>query len=262
MQIVVISLRDAASRRSAVLKELDSVGVDFEFFDAISGERASETRSQALDVHTFRLNTQRNPISNELGCYASHRGVWQLAVDRGQPLIVLEDDFTTLPPFMRALPVLDRLMYEYEFVRLESLQRRHRAPLKRVRPIAYRLRNIRGFELLYVSDVPTCLTGYAISPRGAERLLRASRTIVAPIDKFVQRTWEHGVPVHALRPAIVTPALQHGGSTIGARKHLKQRNPRLLLARSLYKIRGEIQRLRFDREQLARAMPARLRDVR
>jgi glycosyl transferase family 25 len=258
MDVVVISLRSATDRRRATSKHLGALPVDYEFFDAISGTVASRNAMQRVDARAYRLNACRDPVPGELGCYESHRGVWQLAVERGRPLVVLEDDFMPLPGFERSLVTLDRLMHECDFVRLEPVRRRRRAPLKRCRPIAYRLRAIGGFELLYLSDVPACLTGYAISPRGAARLLKASRTIVAPIDKFVQRTWVHGVAVHALSPPIVRSSALATQSTIGSRKHLKRRDPLLLLERLLGKGLGELRRLKFDRQQLARGTPSRI----
>jgi glycosyl transferase family 25 len=260
MDVVVISLQTAAERRRAASKHLSALAVSFEFFDAIPGTDASRDTTRRIDARAYRLNTCRDPLPGELGCYESHRAVWRLAVDRGRALVVLEDDFELLPEFGRSLAMLDRLMEDCDFIRLEPMGRR-RAPLKRCRPIAYRLRAIGGFELLYLSDVPACLTGYAISPRGAKRLLRASSTIVAPIDKLVQRTWTHGVAVHALNPPIVQTSALAAQSTIGSRKQLKRRDPRLLLARLLYKGLGELRRLKFDRQQLARATPSRVHEI-
>lgn len=260
MDVVVISLRSATERRHAASKYLNVVPVTYEFFDAVSGTVAWQGAMRRVDAREYRLNTCRDPVPGELGCHESHRAVWQLAVDRGRPLVVLEDDFMPLPGFHRSLATLDRLMDDCDFVRLEPIRRR-RAPLKRCRPVAYRLRAIGGFELLYLSDVPACLTGYAISPRGAERLIRASRRIVAPVDKFVQRTWVHGVAVHAVNPPILQASALATESMIGPRTHLKHRNSRLLLARLLYKGLGELQRLRFDRQQLARATPSRIREI-
>lgn len=260
MDVVIISLRSATERRRAASKHLDALPVAYEFFDAIPGTAASRDASRRVDARAYCLNTCRDPIPGELGCYESHRAVWQLAVDRDRPLVVLEDDFMPLPGFDRALATLDRLMVECDFVRLEPIRRR-RSPLKRCRPIAYRLRELGGFELLYLSDVPTCLTGYAISPRGAAQLLRASRTIVAPIDKFVQRTWVHGVAVHALNPPIVQTSALGLQTMIGKRKHLKRRDPRLLLQRLLYKGLGELRRRKFDRQQLAGATPSRIHEA-
>jgi GR25 family glycosyltransferase involved in LPS biosynthesis len=86
------------------------------------------------------------------------------------------------------------------------------------------------------------MLAYAISLEAAASLLKASGTLSAPVDKFLQRTWEHETPIFALSPAIVRHA-DHAASR-------KSRNPYLLLRRLIYKALGEVRRYKFDARQL------------
>ena len=95
------------------------------------------------------------------------------------------------------------------------------------------------------------MLAYAISPKAAAALLQASQTLTAPVDKFMQRTWEHQVPLYALSPPVVGLSTFGSESNIGVRP-VKSRNPGLLLARLVFKIAGRVHRRRFDKEQLER----------
>ena len=108
-----------------------------------------------------------------------------------------------------------------------------------------------AFSVDYVSDVPLCMLAYVIRPHAAAALIAAARVITAPVDKFIQRTWDHGQPVFALSPAAVTSRPDAAQSCIGNCPH-KSRSVGLLLARAIYKMRGELRRIAFDRRQLRR----------
>jgi len=71
------------------------------------------------------------------------------------------------------------------------------------------------------------------------------------LDKFMQRTWEHGVPLFGISPQLVDTATLAGDSTIGDRSH-KSWDLRLLTLRALDKVRGRIRRRAFNAAQLQR----------
>jgi glycosyl transferase family 25 len=236
------------ARRNHALRQLRGLGLEFEFLDAVDGASAARHHFDTFDAISFKLNARRDPLPGEIGCYASHRRLWQVCAARNEPILVLEDDFKLLPGFAEAIPAVTSYSKYHDFLRLGPIGRR-RALLKKLWRPAYEVSARDGYRVLYLSDVPTCLTAYAINPRGANRLLAASRHLTAPVDKFLQQTWQHRTPVFALHPAIVRPAEWATESTIGRRSR-KSNNPALLLARALYKGVGELRRLFFDRAQL------------
>ena len=251
MRIAVISLKTAEDRRHSVSEQLNRLGLDFEFFDALDASTPIPSHFVEFDARAYSLNSQRNPLPGEIGCYASHLSLWKRCATSGEPMLILEDDFEALPGFVEAIPVIELLLAEHDFIRLEPFDR-PRAVGKKLRRVGHELGSIGQFTLHYLSDVPPQLTAYAISPSGATRLLKSSARLVAPVDKFVQRTWDHGVPILALSPAIVQTGPHSSNSMIGDRRSRKSRDIRLLLARAIYKGVGEIQRMRFDRSQLRR----------
>jgi len=133
------------------------------------------------------------------------------------------------------------------FIRLQDCERK-RAIVKKLRRASRRLLSLGKHDLYYLSDVPLCLLAYAISPQAAASLIRASTTLKAPVDKFLQQTWIHKTPLYSLSPAVISPSKLCDSSTIGDRPR-KSRNLGLLLGRSIYKCYGEFRRLRFDKKQ-------------
>ena len=246
MQIFVISLPTAVARRCAVREQFAAAEVPFSFFDAFDGREIRLTdHFSHLDNATWRLNTYRKPLPGEIGCYASHLALWKHAVLYDEPIVVLEDDCRLDAAFPRALDAVCLTIRSLGFVRLESFERRDRP---RITAPAHRIGHIDRFRLHYLCDVPLCLLGYAVSPGAAARLVAASQVLSSPVDKLVQRTWEHGVPIFALSPGPVAPSADAGTSTIGARA--RQRDLGTVLKRTAYKGVGEIRRALFNHAQL------------
>lgn len=247
MRIYVISLKTAVARRADVAGQLAALGLAYQFFDAVPGQDALNHFS-GVDPTLYRLNTRREPMANEMGCYASHLSLWKLSVELNEPIVILEDDCRFSPDFPDALRATARLIERFGYIRLQS----HERPKKKPTSLAARkVLEDEGFCLSYVSDVPLCLVGYAISPAAAGRLVRSSSVLTAPVDKFMQRTWDHDTPIFVLTPASVTTSVHADASTIGKRTR-KSRDPVLLLRRLLYKAAGEVRRHRFDKRQLGR----------
>ena len=251
VKIFVISLRTAEVRRTEATEQMAECGIEFEFFDAIEGAARQSDWFQGIDHRLFAINTRRHdPTPGEIGCYASHLSLWKWAVDHDQPVVILEDDFQLEPEFAKVIDDLEPLVNQFGFIRLQSMHG-PRAILKRLRPAAYAVLRRDGLSVHYLSDPPLYALAYAISPEAARTLTRASTTLFAPVDKFIQQTWIHETPIYALSPAVVSMSPQAEHSTIGGRRN-KSINPYVLLSRVIYKGIGEFRRLGFDRKRSAR----------
>ncbi|MGB5166132.1 MAG: glycosyltransferase family 25 protein [Woeseiaceae bacterium] len=251
MKVFVISLKNAAERRAAGSRQLDAAGVRFRFFDAAEGAESLNTCFTGIDRRLYRLNTLREPLAAEIGCYASHLGLWKKCVELQESILVLEDDFHLEEGFAGALPTIHELADQYGFVRLERFHRWRKRAKNHLAPATLQIVNRDEVQLHYVSDVPLCATAYALNPEAARSLINASAKLIAPVDKFLQKKWIHGVPIFALSPTLVKVSALASDSTIGTRQR-KSRNPALMVSRIFYKWSGELQRVRFDRKQLHR----------
>lgn len=247
MKIFVISLDDQTQRRAAIGGQLRPLGLDFEFFDAVRGSDDPSQHFSSTSAWQYRLNTRRDPLPNEVGCYASHLSMWKKCVALNEPIVIMEDDFVAQETFPEAVETAGKLIDRCGFVRFEEFRRDPR--LSRSRQGAHSVLTSGQFELFYLSDPPLCLTAYAVNPAAAGALVAASQTLIGPVDKFMQRTWHHGAPIFALSPPSITVSEHAAASTIGSRRE-KSKNPVVLLARLFYKSADQIRRNRFNMRQL------------
>ncbi|MBT8442747.1 MAG: glycosyltransferase family 25 protein [Gammaproteobacteria bacterium] len=247
MKIFVISLDDQHDRRAAIAQQLHGLGLEFEFFDAVRGSDNPLQHFPTVSNLQYQLNTRREPLPNEVGCYASHLSMWKRCAELGEPVVIMEDDFVAQSFFPEAIEAAGVLIDHFGFIRFEPFRRGAR--LTRSRRGARKIVEQGSFELYYLADPPLCMTAYAVNPESARALAAASAKLVGPVDKFIQRTWVHGVPLFALNPPSITVSAQADTSTIGSRRK-KSKNPLLMLARLLYKSVGQFRRGRFNARQL------------
>ncbi len=192
MKIVVISLRSSAARRANIRRQLDAIGLPFEFFDAVEGD-GSLAHIHHFDGREFFLNTGRAAAAKDIARYSSHVGVWRQCADDGQAVLVLEDDVRLGLAFRDGARAIEKVVNRFGFVRASTPTARS----------SFCVDRLRSFELRCCRRVPAGLLGYAISPAAAERMADAAMIVEEPIDRFIQRFWRHGQPIYTLLPVIV-----------------------------------------------------------
>ncbi len=220
--VFVISLRSATARRERAQSQLQAAGVPFSFFDAVTPPDVStggEFRS--IDEEAFLVNTGRVPVPAEIACYASHRRLWRQCADMGEPIVILEDDFTLRPNFPDALRTALLLVDESGFLRLQTDLRARKTPVA----------GGAKFTLARFTYPPHGLMGYCISPSVARLFVAASEVVDAPVDVFVKRYWEHHLPLFALLPYSIEPSVLSLDSTIPGR--IKRRKPLAIAIRRI-----------------------------
>jgi len=251
MKVFVINRECAVERRMAAEAQLASIGLDFEIFNALESIDDALGYFHSFNSRIFRLNTRRQALPGEIGCFGSHRALWKICVNLREPILILEDDFQIQENFLAALREADGLIGDFGFIRLQAFARGSRRLGFRFMQPAYEVMDRHEFKLHYVSDVPLCTLAYAIAPQSAAALIKTSACLFAPVDKFLQHTWKHKVPIYALSPAAVITSQKSLNSTIGDRTE-KSWNMLLLLLRLCYKAAGGLRRNSFDRQQIAR----------
>jgi glycosyl transferase family 25 len=224
LKIFVISLPSSLERRALVAQKLGERKLPFAFIDAVDGRVDRHPYLQRYDEKSFLVHRRRKAAPGELGCYVSHLLAWEKCVALGEPIVVLEDDFQLTPDFEAGLAYLERFADRVSFVRLEPLEK-HTV-----------LTSDKGerFSLVKQLDVGMCMTGYVITPRGAQRLLEHAATIRAPIELFMKYTFDHGELIHAIVPHGVYPT--HEDSVIGIDvRNQREKGTLLGLKRFAYK---------------------------
>ena len=245
MKLYVISLPDAEERREQATVQLADAGIPFEFFDAVCGEQAmAERYFERCDDDEWLLNTGREVTLAEIGCFASHRSMWQKCVELDEPIMIMEDDFQLLPDFADVVNQVARNIDEFGFIRLQDEMRARRE----------RVAKQGQFTLWRYTKAPHLTMCNAITPEVAQRFVEMTRVAYEPVDVFLKKFWEHGQPVYGLTPYTVTESRLSRKSCIPdrdkARKCLRVRSTRFLR-----KCSWEVHRYLASREQAKQETP-------
>lgn len=197
--LYVISVSSADTRRRFMKEQLDALGIQFEFFDAVYGREEPEHPLFSKYDDQERLR-RRGPGTSmtpaQLGCYASHYLLWQKCVELGRPIIILEDDAVLQKPaFTDFHNNADDFAQAYGLVWMQPDTR------KEHRDVA--LGQFKGFAVKKFARGASGTTGYLIGPKAAQTLLDYSATWIYPVDTAMKRFYEHGVEAYGIDPVCV-----------------------------------------------------------
>lgn len=195
MKLFVISLPEAAERRERAARQLVDAGLAFEFFDAMRGEDVlAAGYFDRCDEEEWLLNTGHPMSLGEVGCFASHRSVWQKCAELDEPLMIMEDDFKLLPGFAGAVQQVAELISDYGFIRLQTETRARKQYVAETG----------DFTLWRYTRVPHSCMCNSMTPEVARRLVAQTSAIYEPVDVFLKKFWIHGQPIFGLTPYTVT----------------------------------------------------------
>ncbi len=183
-------------------------GLIIKFLDARDGRAGVDQFFKAYDEEQFLLQTGRQAVPGEIGCYASHVAAWEMCVAGGEPVVVLEDDAQLAANFVAALRQCERFIEECGFIRLQTEWKGRKKLL---------LQAGDGFSLYRYSKYPHSAAGYVITPRVARVFCRESAVLSAPVDVFMKKFWEHKQPMYGLAPYPVDESVRSRSSMIGGR---------------------------------------------
>lgn len=197
--VFIINLDSSPERFVHAQQQLQALGIEPQRFRGVYGKDLSPDEVAACYDKAANLQYFRRSLSpGEIGCYLSHRGVWQLMVEQNIDVaIVLEDDIDVDPRFPAALAQLSRLT-GWDHIKLSD---------DRDTPAHARKTVGDGFDLVNFKRVPNCATGYAISLSGARKMLSRNR-FFRPVDLDLQFGAELDLQLFSLLPYTIWPSTQ------------------------------------------------------
>ena len=207
MKIKVISLASSCDRRRSISQQFETLETNFEFFDAITPDHACE-HIAGYDEDEFLVNCGRPATATEIACYASHLVLWRQCAEDGVPYLVLEDDAMLDDSFLTGLLVATSQISRLGFIRVSLPELSASSVVRRLGP----------FDIHFCRRAPLLALGYAISPHAARRLTQHGNTVEEPVDKYLQRYWNHEQPVFAVVPPVVRLSRLADESDIGCRR--------------------------------------------
>lgn len=237
MRIFVISLPTQSERRAFIRDQFERMNLEFSFFDAIDVRRKQTEYFRAFDVRRFELNTGRNPLTAEIGCYASHLTLWRTCMVLDEPIIILEDDASLDAMFRTALSFVEQEISTLGFMRLETNKK----------SLGPTVTSGNEFSARYCHSYPFSAMAYALSPSVAETFVEQSHTFHSPVDKFIKDFWVHRQPLYQLSPPVVVESdIGIHTTTIGKREQPKHRRLSSRVRRLSYKLQCSLNRFRFN----------------
>lgn len=203
--IYVINLPRSQDRAKNMRQRLEALGLCFRFIEAVDGQKLSSEERQRYDPRPRRSIGAADLLDTEIACVLSHRKAWQTLLDEGAPFaLILEDDVLLSQDTPRILAELSSIMQQTELLRFCGLRRRSAMGVK---PF------LENWQLVIHFTGPNGSQGYALSRKGAERLLRCSERFFEPLDTFIDMRWRTGLKTLSLLPWPVTEEPQAAASS-------------------------------------------------
>jgi glycosyl transferase family 25 len=227
--VFIINLDSSPERFVHAEQQLQALGIQPQRFRGVYGKDLSPAEVEACyDKAANQQYFRRSLSPGEIGCYLSHRGVWQLMVEQNLDVaIVLEDDIDVEARFAEAMAQISRLD-GWDHIKLSD---------DRDTPASERKSVGDGFDLVNFKRVPNCATGYAMSLSGARKMLQRSK-FFRPVDLDLQFGAELDLQLFSLLPYTIWPSSKFdsvinqisGGSRKGDTTALRNLKYRLQVA--------------------------------
>jgi glycosyl transferase, family 25 len=189
--VFVINLERSVERLAAMTLRCSEIGISFERFSAVSGTDLPPALKPYFCDVSGRIVSPLRPA--EIGCYASHLGVWQLILERRVPAALICEDDAVPPHGIDAIitEIMSSLDGGWDMVLLSS------KPVQAFRPLAS-LAN--GGSLVRYSKVPSSLACYLISNSGAAKMLQPVAPRMWMNDHDSRFPWKFGMETYGVYP--------------------------------------------------------------
>lgn len=197
---VYINLDHSIERREHTEKQFQGLGVAVQRAPGVNGKSLDQEFCRSLNP----LGPRSRDLSNtEIGCFLSHRVIWQALVDSDQPYVaIFEDDIRFSSDATEFLSDFSWINSGIDLIKLDSLS--WHILLSDKQPLS------NGRQLGRVHSKTVMTAGYVISRRCAAFLLEKTEVMTAPVDIMMfdpkYRTG-NDLPYWQIAPSICTQDL-------------------------------------------------------
>lgn len=216
--IFVISLPESTERRAAMASQMESLGLNFTFIDAVDG-RAFDMMAQGGYAPCKRLAFFGLHLKGgEWGCLLSHRKIYEkMLAENIEEAFIFEDDALIDPRFPDVLDNVLSMDLDYDVIRFMGSNKIARKGYRRI---------VEVDQDLWLGRLPSIHGGahaYLISRGGARKMMDyfARYKVAYPIDTLLGRCWDTGINAYAVNP-IVRQDVQSFASSIGDARENKR----------------------------------------
>ena len=196
----IVSLRRSQDRRAAIAENMHSLGVPFEFYDAIDGRNLSPEHEEQCDQQEAWRILGRHLTPSEIGANLSHFELYRkLVASDHDAAIILEDDTEFAPALRRFVEQALLLPRDWDVLHLHDGGTLY-PPVFSV----WGQRRI-GEHVVLRPTTPLDLShAYILGRRGAETLLQSGFPVRVPQDSLTSGAIEIGLRIRGVKPSIAT----------------------------------------------------------
>lgn len=197
--IFVISLPEATDRRAAMAAQMERLGLEFAFIDAVDGRGFNMMERSDYDARKRLAFFGLHLKGGEWGCLLSHKNIYEIIVAHNlDQAIIFEDDALIDPHFPTILDDLLSMDLDYDVIRFMGSNKIARKGYRQI---------IEVDKNLWLGRLPSIHGGahaYLMSREGAQKMVDyfARHQVAYPIDTLLGRCWETGLNVYAINPIV------------------------------------------------------------
>ena len=196
-KVFLINLERFKERLQACTELLNENNVEFERITAVDGSHLSNEIVSELYNYTDSKSYYKELNKGEIGCYLSHKMVWQKIVeDELDFAIILEDDFQSCVGLTETKKFITQLTGSWDYIKL--------AEHSRIRK-AVAVKSLNKHSICVYDKLPARTLAQAVSFKGAQKLLDCSKPILRPIDIDIQHAYEKSLIAFGIKPSPIKP---------------------------------------------------------
>ena len=189
----VIGLERDFHRRKYIDQHFFENNVTFEWFSAVDGLTLSSKDIKNYSPHSYS-NNRWELTQTEIGCFESHRQIWNIIIERGlDNVLIFEDDVYLAPTFLSPITSIIESRLEYDLVKLDA----------HVRTIRLGALNskIDGIQIRRLMSPVASAVAYMVSRQGCISLVGRSKNYCDTLDGFITNKLTEEL-VYQLIPAV------------------------------------------------------------
>lgn len=216
--IFVISLPESTDRRAAMTAQMERLGLDFTFIDAVDGRKLDMLAQPEYDAAKRLAFFGLHLKGGEWGCLLSHKKIYEKMIAGNlECAVIFEDDALIDPRFSDVLNNVLSMDLDYDVIRFMGSNKIARKGYRHI---------VKVDNDLWLGRLPSIHGGahaYLIAREGAQKMMDyfARHRVAYPIDTLLGRCWDTGMNVYAINP-IVRQDVQSFASAIGNARENKR----------------------------------------
>lgn len=215
----IVHLQRATGRKAQVQDLISKAPYEAQIVDAVDGAKLPKAEVKACyraesfmqPKYPFELNL------GEIGCFLSHRKVWQRIVDQGlDGSLIFEDDVEIDPAiFADALALAEMHVQELGYIQFQ---------VREIKDLNTVFAQDGDVQIVQPTVTPLRTSAQLVSGAAAQELLELTERFDRPIDGVLQLYWETGLQLSCVVPSGVSDrTAATGGSTVSAKQPLAKK---------------------------------------